>query len=232
MIDDNMKGEAVYDRLGEALAECGLSTRGGVLFDGTGPTVNGRVLRSLVLVGHVGASHWQHFQPFRLSHGGPDPLDHWSKHVIEPIAAAFSCIALYPFEKPWWPFQQWISQSEGLKASPLGILIHPEFGLWHGYRAALGFDEPIRMPAAVSLSHPCDSCEDRPCIAACPAGALAEGHFEVGTCRHYLAGEANVEGCMAKGCASRNACPVGEDHRYTDAQLQFHMAALTLPDTI
>lgn len=230
MIDGKQGECVVYAKIGDALAAHGLSARGGVQFDLDGPTVNGLNLKSLVLVGHVGSSHWPHFQRFQLVHGGPDPLDEWSKQVIEPISDAFSCEALYPFEKPWWPFQSWISQSEGLRASPLGILIHPEFGLWHGYRAALGFTTPIRLPEPTVLQHPCDQCEDRPCLSACPAGALDAGQFDVGPCRNYLAGEMTTDGCLSKGCASRNACPVGREYRYDDAQLRFHMGALTLPD--
>ena len=29
-------------------------------------------------------------------------------------------------------------RAEGLKPSPLGVLVHPDFGLWHGYRGAIG----------------------------------------------------------------------------------------------
>lgn len=230
MTDNHLAGGRLQDRLGEALGEHGLSIRGGVQFEEAGPEVSGQALRSLVLVGYVGATHWPHFEQFRALHRGPDLLDRWTKQVIEPMAEAFSCAALYPFEKPWWPFQRWISQSEGLSTSPLGILIHPQFGLWHGYRAALGFDTLIQMPAPRNQAHPCDNCEGRPCLTACPAGALDTGQFEVGPCRRYLAGIGKMEGCMGKGCASRNACPVGQQYRFNDAQLQFHMAALTLPD--
>ncbi|MCR9135457.1 MAG: ferredoxin [Alphaproteobacteria bacterium] len=230
MIDGQQDEGATYAKISDVLAKHGLSARGGLQFDVDGPAVDGQNLKSLVLVGHVGSSHWPHFRRFQLAHGGRDPLDEWSKQVMEPIADAFSCAALYPFEKPWWPFQSWISQSEGLKASPLGILIHPEFGLWHGYRAALGFTRSIRLPEPSNLQHPCDHCEDRPCLSACPAGALDTGHFEVGRCRTYLADEMKSDGCLSQGCASRNACPVGNEYRYDDTQLRFHMAALTLPD--
>lgn len=230
MTDGVRHEPAVHERVGDALAAVGLSVRGGVRFDDAGPVVDGCTVTHLILVGHIGSTHWPHFQRFRLTYEGSDPLDAWSKHVIEPIAEAFSAVALYPFEKPWWPFQQWIKRSEGLKPSPLGILVHPEFGLWHGYRAALGFDVPIGIPPATSLPHPCDRCVDRPCITACPAGALATGRFEIGPCRDHLVGETDSGGCMALGCASRNACPVGKAFRYDEAQLRFHMATLTPPD--
>ena len=213
-----------------ALAAHGLSTRGGVRFAGDGPTLpGGGQMRGLVLVGHVGSSFWPYFETFAANEIGPDPLDRWSKHVVAPIAEAFGGTALYPSEKPWWPFQRWIAMSEGLKASPLGILIHPEYGLWHGYRAAIGFERHIDIPAAVAGAHPCDDCRDRPCITACPVGAVAMDRFDVVRCRSHLAAAAGKAGCMRQGCLSRNACPVGRRYRYRPAQLRFHMDALERP---
>jgi len=220
----------LYGRLDAALARHGLSARGGIRFNGDGPVVpDGRRIDSLVLVGHVGSSFWPYFETFAASASGPDPLDRWSRHVVGPIADAFGGTALYPFEKPWWPFQRWIAMGEGLKASPLGILVHPEYGLWHGYRAAIEFERRVDIPVARAGAHPCDDCPDRPCIAACPVGAVAMDRFDVGTCRHHLAGAAGGAGCMRQGCLSRNACPVGRRYRYRPAHLRFHMNALERP---
>ena len=36
-------------------------------------------------------------------------------------------------------------RAEGLKPSPIGILMHPQFGLWHAYRGALLFDVEIEL---------------------------------------------------------------------------------------
>ena len=55
--------------------------------------------------------------------------------------------AWFPSEKPWQPFQQWAMRAEGLKASPLGVLIHPDYGLWHGYRGAIGFAARMEFSA-------------------------------------------------------------------------------------
>ena len=38
-----------------------------------------------------------------------------------------------------------------MSVSPLGILIHPDWGLWHSYRGALAFRERLDLPAS-SLS--------------------------------------------------------------------------------
>ena len=69
-------------------------------------------------------------------------------------------------------------RAEGLKASPLGILMHPEYGLWHAYRGALLFDEAL---AAEDLNqepenpiHLCALCDRKPCLDACPVGGVRE----------------------------------------------------------
>jgi len=186
--------------------------------------------RTIVLAGHAGSSFWQYFERFQTSHGGSNPLDAWSRVVGEAIATQLDgCTALYPFEKPWWPFQNWIARAEGLKPSPLGILIHPEYGLWHGYRVAFAFREAIAIPRPATQVHACDSCLDKPCIEDCPVGAITEVGFRRDACRTHLADGAGQAGCMQSGCLSRNACPVGAKYRYNNDQLRFHMAALDLP---
>ncbi len=67
---------------------------------------------------------------------------------------------------------------------------------------------------------------DKPCISACPAGALERLQFDVGRCRSYLRTEAGRGGCLEHGCLARDACPVGQDYRYPPEQLRFHMSAL------
>ncbi len=229
-----MTGSVRSDTLGflkHRLEPHGLTLRGGLLFADDAPVLrDGRRMTSLLLIGYVGSSLWPAFSRFRRNHEGPDPLDHWSKQVIDPIAEAAESVALYPFDKPWWPFQQWITASEGLERSPLGILIHPEYGLWHGYRAALAFDRPIEVPQTAFRPHPCDSCDDKPCLTTCPANAVTEASFNLPSCRRYLASSEGQGGCMVSGCAARIACPVGQNFRYDPAHMQFHMQALDLPE--
>jgi hypothetical protein len=59
--------------------------------------------------------------------------------------------------------------------------------------------------------------------------AIGESGFDVVACRRHLATPEGQGGCMVSGCIARNACPVGADYRYPQAQLAFHMQALTLP---
>ncbi|WP_419911242.1 ferredoxin [Hoeflea sp.] len=217
----------LYGRLDKALRRHGLMARGGLhMSEDADLAVREYGFRSIVLAGHAGSSFWPEFETYRETYGGAHPLDAWSRVVGQEIESEFGCKALYPFEKPWWPFQSWIKRTEGLKPSPLAILIHPDFGPWHGYRAAFAFREALALPAPVSLAHACDSCVDKPCVASCPADAVALHNFDIKACRSHLASDAGRSGCMVSGCLARNACPVGPQYRYTEAQRQFHMDAL------
>ncbi|WP_457583495.1 ferredoxin [Ensifer canadensis] len=217
-----------------ALAPHGLFLRGVLNFasaDAAPLLADGRAASSVVLIGNVGGSLWQPFVRWRESaadRGGRDPLDTWSKTVIGEIARSSRATAYFPSDPPWQPFQQWAMRAEGLKASPSGILIHPRYGLWHGYRGALAFDRPLPADSGRHAPHPCDSCADKPCVAACPARALERLQFDVGRCRSHLGTEAGRHGCLALGCLARDACPIGQDYRYPADQLHFHMAALSL----
>jgi hypothetical protein len=205
--------------LSAALKPHGLILRGGFALspaDGLGEG-------TLVMVGNAGSAMGAAFAPH--ADDGADPLDNWTKRVVDPIAETVGARAIYPFDRPHPPFQRWAMRAEGLKASPLGILIHPVYGLWHAYRAALVLPVGIEELSSGGRSqHPCDSCVEKPCLSACPVGAFTPGGYDVPACAAYLASAAG-ETCKREGCAARNACPVGPDFRYPEAQIRFHMAA-------
>lgn len=199
----------------------------------------------LCLVGYFGGAMWPHLEPWmRARPELRDPLDAWSKAVIAPIARDAGGEAVFPSDRPWRPFQQWAMAAENLAPSPLGMLIHPEFGLWHGYRGAILFGQSeasqtdptgvsslrpstavMRAGGDVAARHPCVTCRDKPCLSACPVAAFKNEGFDVAACRGHLRTDEGVQGCMSAGCRARDACPVGRRHRYSDAQIRFHMAA-------
>ncbi len=112
---------------------------------------------------------------------GANPLDDWTRRMVMPIAARFGARAAFPSDgPPWLPFQRWAMRAEGVKASPLGVLIHPDFGLWHAYRAALVFDRVLDLRPAPFRAHPCDTCVARPCLTTCPVGAITAEGYAVG----------------------------------------------------
>jgi hypothetical protein len=215
------------EQIRAALSPHGIFLRGVLNFDGDGPEISAGRAQTVILLGNIGGSIWPTFSAWRANHShATDPLDTWSVAIIRPLAAALGGVAWFPSEKPWQPFQQWAMRSEGLRPSPLGVLVHPEYGLWHGYRGAIGFLERIEHPAAHVRPHPCDHCPDKPCLTTCPAGAVTTERFDVATCRTYLGGEGEGT-CMQSGCIARNACPVGAEYRYPIEQLRFHMDALS-----
>jgi epoxyqueuosine reductase QueG len=115
-------------------------------------------------------------------------------------------------------------RAEGLRPSPLGILMHPEYGLWHAYRGALLFDVEIAVPSPHKVNHLCDACAGKPCLKACPVGAHSGTAFDHEAClSHVRAPEG--EACRTSGCHDRNACPHGTAYRYPPGMQAFHMAA-------
>ncbi len=223
----------IIKELARALEPHGLLLRGLVNFTqghGGPDLADSKPALTVVLVGNAGGSLWEPFSRWRKLQpdgGGTDPLDRWSAHVIGPLATRYGATAYFPSDKPYQPFQQWAKQAEGLKASPLGILIHPVYGLWHGYRGALGFAEILDGGVEQRLQpHPCEICIGKPCLTLCPVDAIGMERFDVASCRSYLSSDEGKAGCMVTGCLAREACPVGAAHRYPAGQLRFHMQAL------
>lgn len=216
--------------MSETLAAHGLVLRGGFSFEPTdvppaGPS--GKPARSVVLVGQAGAANWEHFQRWLSGTTAKpaNPLDSWSREVIGTVADEVLARAVFPSDKPWLPFQQWAVRAEGLKPSPLGILIHPDYGLWHAYRGALLFDDLLELEAtATARPHPCDSCVEKPCLTACPVNAFLPDGFDSAACVGHVAGIGGAE-CRNVGCLARNACPIGKKYRYPAKVQAFHMAA-------
>ena len=206
-------------RVSARLGESGLILRGGFDF---GPD-EAAPARAVLLVGHGGAGYWGHFEDWHRENGQvADPLDAWSRYVINSVASEAGAQAVYPSDKPYVPFQQWAMRAEGLKPSPLGILMHPEFGLWHAYRGALLFDRALAPGEAQHARHICDECTKKPCLTTCPVGAFGADGYDVEACRGHVRGEDAA--CRLHGCLARNACP-HDAYRYPAKVQAYHMAA-------
>ena len=205
-----------------ALAIHGLIARGSLVFgrDEDAPA------RSVLLVGNAGAGYWLHFSRWREAQPAnlANPLDTWSRMVIGEVAEKFGARVLMPNDRPFAPFQQWAMRAEGLRPSPLGLLIHPRYGLWHAYRGALLFDAAIQIQDAEKSIHPCDLCNGKPCLNACPVGAFSPAGFAYETCLAHVRGPDGAP-CRENGCLARNACPVGVGYRYPAEVQAFHQKA-------
>jgi hypothetical protein len=174
-----------------------------------------------LLIGNHGPAMWDAFSRSpEYADGAPHPMDRWTRRIVEAALPQLGrpAIALFPFGGEVWPFQRFARRAMGLQSSPLGLLIHPQYGLWHALRAAIIFPSLASVTPVHAGKHPCDDCADKPCLNTCPVGAFSGDGFAVAACRAWLA--TSTAGpdrmgpdCMGHGCAARNACPVGREWR-------------------
>lgn len=212
----------------QMLAEVGLRPRGGFHPRPEDAVMlgDGRRAATLVLAGAVGGSLWPAFSAApEAADGAPHPLDRWSVRVLGGVAQALGCEAVFPSDgPPYHPFAAWAQRAEPVAPSPLGLLIHPDYGLWHAYRGALLFSERLALPPVEARPSPCGSCVGRPCLSACPVGAFTGQGYDTAACVGHLDGSAGGD-CYRLGCLARAACPVGRTYAYDEAQAVFHMTA-------
>lgn len=179
--------------------------------------------RQLVVVANAGPQLWRTLSGRGLA--GDDPLDTFSVAAVERWFSAQSggarALQVYPGE-PWLDLQALGRCAGWHHPSPLKLGIHPRWGTWFGYRVVLLTD--TRWPASVAQpsAPPCRSCVARPCIAGCPADALAGGELDLARC---IAHRRQAGSSCAATCLARLRCPVGAAQRYDAAQIAHSYAA-------
>ncbi len=209
-----------------ALAPFGLKLRGVVaLNDDEEKTFGFARQSSVALVGNIGSSFWYEFsQSAEYLDGLDDPLDRWSLRLANEIAPKLNARPVFPFQgPPYLPFQQWAKRAESLHQSPIGLMIHPQYGLWHAYRFGLVLAEEIDLTHAQEESI-CLNCIDQPCLNTCPVNAFSTEGYDVSCCADYLK-QTPEAACFQHGCMARFNCPAGREFRYLDQQSQFHLRA-------
>lgn len=217
-----------FDQLCRRAAASGLAVRGAFHPEpGELGVMPGERPGTVVLLGFTGSSQWSAFQDSREARDGlPHPLDRWSQRVIGALASELGATDFYPSgsSSSPLPFQRLARRCEPVHPSPIGLLIHPTYGLWHAYRGGLLLAERIALPHSTPRSSPCERCADRPCLSACPARAFRAGSFDLDACVSHVLSAAGAE-CRDNGCLARRACPVGPEFRYVPSQARFHMSA-------
>jgi hypothetical protein len=219
-----------YATVAAAIEPSGMEARGGFVVDRSTRSVptppdlaDGRPCRCVIVIGNIGSSMWPGFREHESP--GPNPLDRWTRQVLQPIAERFGATYVHPSDEPFQPFQRWARMADDVWQSPIGLLVHPTFGLWHAYRGAFLFgDEITGLPLVGSGSDPCLTCAEQPCLSACPVDAFTADGYDTDACAgHVRSGSEPM--CLDEGCAARCACPVGVEFRYGHDQMRFHMEA-------
>lgn len=179
--------------------------------------------RQLILIGHLGRDFWDALQ--RRGMHGAQPVDQFvSERVAAWMADELPCHQWQQvFPGPAPVGLQRLGMLAGWHhASPFWVGVDAEWGSWFAYRAVLLTDTALPITPRRETVSPCESCVEKPCIKACPAGALASeqsGPWRLQVCLEHRKQPASS--CLDR-CLARNACPVGEPYRYGDEQIAYH----------
>ncbi len=188
--------------------------------------------RSIVAIGNGGAALWTALGRHAQAHPGwwrrENPLDDFTREVIEAQVAPAArrsgthATVVYPFMQgaPTLSFIE-LAKAAGLGGpSIVGVAVHPVFGPWIAFRAALLVDEVIDAPGDAAGFDPCPTCTARTCVAACPAGAVEyPTGWDIQRC---LIHRVEVEPDCTPQCHARARCVLGPQHRYPDDELAYH----------
>lgn len=146
------------------------------------------------------------------------PLNDHVEAVVGKTVAALcpGAVVRYAHQPPVFSVQE-LARVAGLVArAPVQLCAHPVHGTWLGLRAAvvLPLRGPQRRPA-----------EAGPC-GACPAPCVAPFEAAVATLRSLSRYHDTVEQPRSESyqrwVAFRDACPVGRESRYSEAQIRYH----------
>ncbi len=200
-----------FSRITDAAAALHLAPLGGFHDDG----------QTTILLGPLEPGFWTYVsnRP-EFKRGAPDPLDAWSSWAITALGYVTGAVPVFPFGgPPFHPFISWALRSGEAWQSPVGLLVHKEAGLLVSYRGALVFDRVIDLPAPAA--NPCVTCDEQPCLAACPVNALSAENYDVPACKSHI----NTDSTCQSGCRVRMACPVSQSYPRDPEQTAFHMKA-------
>ena len=199
------------------------------------PTMRARSLapdaQSIVVIGNGGGAFWDGFKAHADAHPAwrdrSHPLNDFTRELIsneivpKVIGQGVSCTPAFPFVGEATLNFIGLGKLAGLGGpSILGVLIHPVYGPWIAFRAALLLDVPLDHSGDAADFDPCPRCLPRSCIAACPASAVRfPAGWDIPAC---LTHRIEVEADCASRCHSRVACVIGPEHRYPDDELAYH----------
>ena len=121
------------DTIVTAVEAEGLASRGAfhpVPDDAVPRLGDGACAGTLLLVGNAGPGMWPVFAASEEANdGAPDALDRWSRRIVSRLAHTLDGAAHFPFGgPPWLPFIRWAQRAGSVYPSPIGPLVHPDYG--------------------------------------------------------------------------------------------------------
>jgi methylmalonic aciduria homocystinuria type C protein len=147
------------------------------------------------------------------------PLDEYSRiHITAAASRVASALGVahetrFSFDPPpnTVAIQRLAVLAGAAELAPIGLCVHPDYGPWLSLRAAVVLALP--GPTASASPPTCSACVARPCMGP-REKVMAMG--AAGVSRELLAEH------WETWLAMRDACPLGRDARYGDAQTRYH----------
>ena len=190
---------------------------------------------SVVVIGNGGGEFWGHFREYAAARPGylqqhDHPLDDYTVAVmsarltplLDATRAQYRVIYPFQFFSGLTVSFMYLAQAAGLsRPSILGVQLHPRYGPWIAWRAAVLIDRALpALPAPAQDCEPCSTCVERPCIAACPAQAVSAARgWDLLACTQY---RLRAPTDCAERCHARYTCVYGREHRYPEDELAYH----------
>ena len=202
----------------EALRQAGFLLQGVLKNEGLDVPAHAAGYRQLLVFAHGGNAFWRGLD-HPLSAG--DPLDEASTACARSFMQRMGVSdyeILYPKDHFSVNLLE-VGRRLGWQGdSKMSIGIHPEFGTWFAYRMVIAANTTFEQTTK-AIEQPCDTCPTKPCVAACPAGAVRETGFDLEVCMEERTRSGSN---CAYQCLARLACPVGAEHQYQKSQINYH----------
>lgn len=182
----------------------------------------------LILIAHGGSLLWQKLKVYiqDSSEKLTDPVDHYTCFkTTEFFSQRFSVNEfelLYPYQSKtslWLPLQSLGEMAGWHNTSPFKLGINQEWGSWFAYRAVVLVKSRYLPTKKIEQQSPCVSCQSKICITSCPAAAITQRDLLLNQCLKY---RLQPDSLCQNRCLARLACPVANQHRYSEEQLDYH----------
>ena len=179
--------------------------------------------RRLVMLGQAGPALWESIRADGFD--STELFDDYSIGLVADLAEAMGGPAIEILHPAgvMLPLGRMAEHVGWGSPSPLGLTIHHRYGPWLAHRIVFVVDADLPVTDRTPGPHPCATCEDTPCVRACPVDAVSvETGFDVVRCSGYRVQD---DSPCAERCLARLACPVGTEFIYGDAQMAHHYRA-------
>ncbi|MET1256200.1 hypothetical protein [Aliikangiella maris] len=194
------------------------------------PTYELADYQQILIIGHAGRLLWQRLQQAVSSQAlnpwcHQHPIDEYSHQMLERFLNNHQ-VEDFQLIYPGGTFSglQQLGKVIGWHHSaPFRIGINQQWGSWFAYRAVAlmkGRYDKKGSTIMPSQNHsPCDTCETKICIQACPANALQNDALDLTRCLTY---RQQPDSLCADRCIARMSCPVAPEHQYDISQINYH----------